>query len=107
MAAIMTERLTIPTACRFRRSAAGAFMALLLLAAAYPAFAQLDPLLFLKRTQPNVVFVVDTAERMQHDADGTYYDPAEYLRQVGGARALVELPQPDRGLLERPARAPR
>ena len=35
-------------------------------------------------------------------------DPAEYLRQVGGARALVQAPQPaSRGLVERPARPPR
>lgn len=35
-------------------------------------------------------------------------DPAEYLRQVGGARALVQAPQPaSRGLVERPSRPPR
>jgi hypothetical protein len=80
MVTIMTERPSVSTRCTVGRRAARAAAALIVLAAADPAFAQLDPLLFLKRTQPNVVFVVDTAERMQSDADGTYYDPAEYLR---------------------------
>ena len=30
-----------------------------------PAYAQLDPLLFLKTTQPNVILAVDTSQRMQ------------------------------------------
>ena len=73
-----------------RRGAAGL---LLLLTAALvrpaPAEAQLDPLLMLKRSQPtvteasyraNVLLAVDTAPRMQFDADGNYYDPAEYTR---------------------------
>jgi len=45
---------------------------------AAPASAQLDPLLFLKTTAPNIVLAVDTANRMQRDADNTYYDPADY-----------------------------
>ena len=43
-----------------------------------PAFAQLDPLLFLKTTQPYVILAVDTAQRMQRDADDIYYDPRDY-----------------------------
>jgi hypothetical protein len=44
------------------------------------AFAQADPLLFLKRTKPNVLLVVDTRMRMQRDADEIYYDPNTYTR---------------------------
>jgi Neisseria PilC beta-propeller domain len=56
--------------------------ALILGALALPvnAFAQLDPLLFLKTTQPNVLLLVDTADRMQYDADLTYYDPGTYIK---------------------------
>ncbi len=50
---------------------------------ASPAFAQLDPLLFLKTYQPNVILVVDTAVRMQHDADEIYYDPRAYTATLG------------------------
>jgi len=51
------------------------------------AYAQLDPLNFLKRTPPNVLLVVDTANRMQRDAPtdpanplatSNYYDPFLY-----------------------------
>ena len=42
------------------------------------AFAQLDPLLFVKRTQPNIIIAVDVANRMQRDADNVYYDPWTY-----------------------------
>jgi len=35
------------------------------------ASAQLDPLLFLKRVAPNVLFVVDLGPGMLSDADGT------------------------------------
>ncbi|MBI3261562.1 MAG: hypothetical protein HYZ58_00250 [Acidobacteria bacterium] len=42
------------------------------------AAAQLDSLLFLKRTQPNVLLVVETANRMQRDANDDYYDPQTY-----------------------------
>ena len=49
-----------------------------LIAVPTTASAQLDPLLFLKTTQPNVILAVDTANRMQRDADGVYYDPGTY-----------------------------
>jgi hypothetical protein len=61
-----------------RRVSCGVLAVAALLGWSTPAAAQLDPLLFLKRTKPNVILVVDTAERMQRDADGAYYDPADY-----------------------------
>ncbi len=60
------------------------------LGAPRPAAAQLDPLLFLKATQPNVIVAVDVGNRMQRDAPSdpanprttsTYYDPYIYTRQ--------------------------
>jgi len=48
------------------------------LAPARPTSAQLDPLLFLKRTPPNVILVVDTSTRMLYDGEGSYYDPFDY-----------------------------
>ena len=81
------------------RTALAAAAALLLNAAS--SYAQIDPLNFLKITQPNgldarpnVVFVVDTGNRMQRDApsDNTdqttslstsaYYDPFLYLKSA-------------------------
>jgi hypothetical protein len=47
-----------------------------------PAYAQLDPLLFLKNTQPNVILAIDTSYRMQRDADDTYYDPGTYQKDA-------------------------
>ena len=51
------------------------------------AFAQLDPLLFLKRSAPNVLFLVDLGPGMLSDADGNYYDPNQYAwsNQAGNA----------------------
>ena len=43
-----------------------------------PASAQIDPLLFLKNQPTNIVIAVDTGNRMQRDADLTYYDPTIY-----------------------------
>ena len=56
-------------------------VALTLLAAPHEAAAQLDPLLFVKKTRPNVIVAIDTSARMRLDADGTYYDPFEYTVQ--------------------------
>lgn len=42
------------------------------------AFAQLDPLLFLKRVPPTVIIVVDTSLRMLEDGNGNFYDPHFY-----------------------------
>src|SRR2546426_8207132 len=75
-----------------RRGAAAAALGILLCSA--PASAQLDPLLFLKTTAPNVILVVDTGNRMQRDAPtdpsttssslstSNYYDPAIYNKDL-------------------------
>ena len=60
-----------------------------LVAVARPAAAQVDPLLFLKDLPPNVVLVVDTSARMQFDAAGTYYDPAEYTQRNKAWEATI------------------
>ena len=74
------------TASRARRAGLGLLL-LVLFGAPETAFAQLDPLLFLKRSIPslttiqhraNVLLAVDTAPRMQYDGHGHYYDPADY-----------------------------
>ena len=51
------------------------------------ASAQLDPLLFLKRVAPNVLFVMDLGPGLLSDADGNYYDPYQYKwsNQAGDA----------------------
>jgi hypothetical protein len=60
--------------------------------------AQLDPTLFLKRTTPRVLLLVDVAERMQRDApidptqpDATsnYYDPFIYTRTGAAWEATI------------------
>jgi hypothetical protein len=51
-----------------------------IVAFAPPAFAQLDPLLFLKNQAPNVIVVVESTNRMQRDADLVYYDPGRYTK---------------------------
>jgi hypothetical protein len=48
-------------------------------AAVEPAYAQLDPLLFVKRIPPNVIVVLDTSLRMLEDVNGYYYDPNFYV----------------------------
>ena len=68
----MTRRLTTRWYVPALLAAAGVF------AAVRPAAAQLDPLLFLKRSKPNVILVMDTSHRMLYDGDGGYYDPADY-----------------------------
>ena len=66
--------------------------AVLVVAAAVPVSAQVDPLLFLKTAPPNVIFVVDTSHRMQRSAPtdpatvatslatSHYYDPFIYTK---------------------------
>ncbi|MBD0324642.1 MAG: hypothetical protein ICV72_14850, partial [Aldersonia sp.] len=56
-----------------------------------PAYAQLDPLLFLKTQQPNVILAVETANRMQRDPDNTYYDPGTYQKTGAGYEAILGL----------------
>ncbi len=53
------------------------------------AEAQLDPLLFLQRTKPNIIIAVDVANRMQRDADETYYDPFAYTRTGAAWEAVI------------------
>ena len=49
------------------------------------ASAQLDPLIYLKRTRPTVLIAVETANRMQRDTNGDYRDDNVYIRQGGGS----------------------
>jgi hypothetical protein len=62
--------------------------ALVILAAA-PASAQLDPLLPLKTLPPNVIVAVDTSFRMLDDGNGDYYDPMTYSRSWDSAAATA------------------
>ena len=51
----------------------------------HTAAAQLDPLLYLKRTKPTVLIAVDTGNRMQRDIKGDYLDDNVYVRLQGSA----------------------
>jgi hypothetical protein len=51
----------------------------------HTAAAQLDPLLYLKRTKPTVLIAVDTGNRMQRDVNGDYLDDNVYVRLRGTA----------------------
>ena len=71
-----------------------------LLAWPSPAAAQLDPLLFLKGNQPNVIVAVDVSNRMQRDAPtdpanprttSNYYDPWIYTGSAISATQQAEL----------------
>ena len=68
------------------RVVAGAMFVAAIVARPEVASAQLDPLLMIKKgtpanpVKPNVIIAVDTAPRMQHDADEVYYDPNDYVR---------------------------
>jgi Neisseria PilC beta-propeller domain len=70
-----------------RRAVFGLMVLGFVFAAPRAAEAQLDPLLFLKRSVPflttntyraHVLVAMDTSARMQYDADGSYYDPYDY-----------------------------
>jgi hypothetical protein len=74
------ERRLPHSRTRQRLAAAAAVCAAALSFGPADAFAQLDPLLFLQRNQPNIIVAVDVANRMQRDADETYYDPYNYPR---------------------------
>ena len=79
---------------KYGRVVAGALMLAAILARPEAVSAQLDPLLMIKKgtpatpVKPNVIFAIDTSPRMQHDADGVYYDPNNYVRE-GIARRSV------------------
>jgi hypothetical protein len=68
------------------RVLAGAMALAAILAHPATASAQLDPLLMIKKgtpanpVKPNIIFAIDTAPRMQQDADEVYYDPNDYVR---------------------------
>jgi hypothetical protein len=68
---------------------AAAVAAAMVLAAASPAMAQLDPLLFLKRVPPTVLIVVDTSFRMLDDGSANYYDPTTYTVANDPAMAVA------------------
>jgi hypothetical protein len=73
---------------KYGRVVAGALMLAAILARPEAASAQLDPLLMIKKgtptvpVKPNVIFAIDTAYRMQRDADEVYYDPNDYAASV-------------------------
>ena len=56
------------------------------------AFAQLDPLLFIKRVPPTVIVVFDTSLRMLEDGNGNFYDPNFYVvaNDAGGDGRVSE-----------------
>jgi outer membrane protein assembly factor BamB len=69
-----------PASLHARLALAAACAAAALLVTARPASAQLEPLLFLQRNQPNVILALDVSARMQFDANGNYFDPYDYPR---------------------------
>jgi hypothetical protein len=71
---------------RVRRRPAAALLALgITLFWPATAFAQLDPLLFLKRVPPTVIIVVDTSLSMLEDGNGNFYDPVTYSSAADSA----------------------
>ena len=82
------NRNAAPRRSRVRRAGLCAMLAAALLALVTPkASAQLDPLLFLKRCTPNIIFDVDLRNTMLQDADGNYYDPNQYTWSNSGSDA--------------------
>jgi hypothetical protein len=55
------------------------------------AFAQLDPLLFIKRVPPTVIVVFDTSMRMLEDGNGNWYDP-NFYRVADDAAVMPAFP---------------
>ena len=72
-----------------RLAAACAICAAALFLGPPKAFAQLDPLLFVQRTQPNIIIAVDVANRMQRDADNIYYDPGSYSKTNAAWESVI------------------
>src|SRR5688500_3235825 len=68
------------------RVVAGAMLLAAILALPEAVSAQLDPLLMIKKgtptapVQPNIIFAIDTAPRMQKDGSEIFYDPYDYTR---------------------------
>ncbi len=77
---VRVRRRTRRSPSRFRRRGATAVLAILVaLWSSSTAFAQLDPLLFIKRVPPTIVVVMDTSVRMLEDGSGNFYDPNNYV----------------------------
>jgi hypothetical protein len=69
-----------------RRAGAAALLATLVTVFwSTTAFAQLDPLLFIKRVPPTVIVVFDTSMAMLEDGNGSFYDPNFYVVADDGA----------------------
>src|SRR5438552_16515272 len=93
-----------------KRHVVRAALAAAMLASSVPsAFAQLDPLINLKDAIWNwstsgrmeVIIAIDSSERMQRDADNTYYDPVLYDPAFSGHPLKADLGVPDVGPLYR------
>ena len=87
----MSSRTSSPDVATMSRRRMGRPRQWLLFTAAVAALwatnasAQLDPLLFLKRVAPNVLFMIDMGPGMLSDADGAYYDPNQYKWSNSGS----------------------
>jgi hypothetical protein len=85
------RRAAAPPRRRSRRRLRRRFWATALLAALVTfwsssvAFAQLDPLLFIKRVPPTVIVIFDTSLRMLEDGNGIFYDPNFYVTSSDAA----------------------
>ena len=60
------------------------------------AFAQLDPLLFVKRVPPTVIVIFDTSLRMLDDGNGNVYDPT-YYSTTSDAAVMAAFPNINTG----------
>ena len=75
-----------------RRTGATALLAVLVMMwLSTSAFAQLDPLLFIKRVPPTVIVVFDTSLQMLEDGNGNFYDP-NYYKVADDADAMLAFP---------------
>ncbi len=61
-----------------RRASVALLTLVVIVCASATAFAQLDPLLFVKRVPPTVIVIFDTSLRMLDDGAGNVYDPNFY-----------------------------
>ena len=77
-AASTTRRRSRPV-LRRRAGAAALLATLVTFFWSTTAFAQLDPLLFIKRVPPTVIVVFDTSMDMLGDGNGSFYDPNFYV----------------------------
>ena len=103
-----TKRFNVPGVAAFVRLTAFALLGILL--SASTASAQLDPLLFLKRTPPTIIVVFDNSVRMLEDGNGNFYDPHFYVTSDDAA-VMASFPHSARWLrsaehTQRPPRRP-